>query len=310
MNFRDNGAVAAFRRGDLDQARTLTQAQLAAEPQAPALQHLMGLIQCRMGELDSGVEWLKRASEAEPDNVAYRVMLARALVDSGRAAEALQVASPPSGTSAAELALWHARAEAADAIEDWHSSAEAWSKLYAAGVADWRVAGNYANALAALGRWNEAVRAFNRALELNPEEIPLRRSLATALMRTGRYDESADELKRWVDASPENPANRIAFARLLADLGRNEEATSQLDEAARLTTGESASTESGASLFRLASGSRGGGVDLPTLKELASLLERTNRMDALRELLDEAEAVGIRREQIAYPSASSALRQG
>src|SRR5207237_9831374 len=113
MEVHDGDAIAAFQRGDLERARELAQEQLAAEPQAPALQHLMGLIQCRMGELESGVEWLRRASGAEPDNVPYRVLLVRRLVDSGLAAEALDIAQPPSGMSPAELALWHVRAEAA-----------------------------------------------------------------------------------------------------------------------------------------------------------------------------------------------------
>ena len=74
----------------------------------------MGLIECRSGKLAEGIGWLRRASDAEPDNVGYRVMLARALVDSGKADEALHFANPQSATGPAELALWHARAEAAD----------------------------------------------------------------------------------------------------------------------------------------------------------------------------------------------------
>ena len=86
--------------------------------------------------MDSGVEWLRKAAEAEPANVAYRVMFARALTDSGRPDEALAVADRPTGTSPAELALWHARAEAAQALLDHASAAEAWQILSGARAAD------------------------------------------------------------------------------------------------------------------------------------------------------------------------------
>jgi len=310
-NSRITEALAAFRRGDLVRARVLATAQLDAERGPPDVHHLLGLIDCREGRLETGVKHLRDALDSEPDNAAFRVMLARALVDSGRVQDALAVAAPQTGTSAAEIALWHVRAEAAQSIGRYEVAAEAWNVLCAARPDDWRAWANYGDSLARLGNWNEAARTFRRALQLNPGEVPLRRKLATALARAGRYDESADEFKRWVEASPDDAANRIAFARLLADLGRYGEALDQLDAAAQLTTGQDASIESGPSLLKIASGaSNSSGVNLPTLKELAFLLERTNRMDALRELLDEAERVGIRREQLAFPAASSALRQG
>src|SRR5881227_799485 len=104
MDVRSDDAIVALQRGDVVEARRLTEVQLAADPESARLQHLMGLIECRCGRVAEGVEWLRRASKAEPDNVAFRVMLARALIDGNRAAEALDVAQPPSGTSPAELA--------------------------------------------------------------------------------------------------------------------------------------------------------------------------------------------------------------
>src|SRR4051794_5057288 len=314
MNFRENDAVAAFRQGDLERARSLTQEQLTAEPDAPQLQHLMGLILCRTGELERGIEWLRRATEAEPENIAYRVMLTRALADSGRAREALNIARAPTGTSPAELALWHARAEAATAAEAWEDSAEAWARLCAVS-GDWRAWSNYGHALTALGRWAQASVAFKRALELNPGEVSLRRSLATVLARAGKYEESADELARWVDAVPENAEARLAFARLLADLGRHEEAMAQLHHAAELTTGAPAFLDSAEALIRIARPQNGVAVaenefDLGILRELALLLERMSRLNLLSDLLNEAESHGIRREHMGYPAAAAALRGG
>src|SRR6476659_493824 len=86
-------AVAAFQRGDLDSARSLAQAAEKSAP-SPQLNHLLGLIECRAGNLDEGISRLRKASSADPANVGFKVMLARALIDRGLYSEALAVAQP------------------------------------------------------------------------------------------------------------------------------------------------------------------------------------------------------------------------
>ncbi len=303
-------AIAAFQSGDLDRARALAEQQLGREPSAQLL-HLMGLIECRRGRLGSGVEWLWRARDSDPENIAFRVMLARALADSGRHQEALEVAEPPAGYTPPELALWHVRAEAADAVEAWEESAVAWRRLTAARPDDWRAWTNYGSASAALARWSDASAAFGRALELNPSDLSLMRNLAMALSRAGQFQESADVLGRWVEASPDDVTNRIMFARLLADLGRDDEAQAQLDAAARLA-GQAAFDESSDVLIAIASSSadarQRGELDVSLARGLAQLLERSSRMDALAAFLDALEARGIDRDQMGYAAAAAALR--
>jgi len=300
-------AIAAFQQGALDRARVLAERQVEVAPTPDAF-HLVGLIECRSGRLDRGIDWLRRALDESPDNLSFRVMLARALVDSGRPAEALEVAVPVEGASPAELALSHVRAEAADAAQSWDASAQAWGRLCAARPDDWLGWSNYANALGELGHWADAATAYRRAVDLNPGELPLRRALAAALGRCGRYWESADELARWVEDSPDDIGVRVMFARLLSDLGRNEELEAQLDKAAQLA-GLPAFNESSEVLTAIA-GASTDRVDAAILNELALLLERTNRLEALAGLLDAAEAQGIERERLGYAAAAVALRLG
>ena len=90
----------------------------------------------------------------------------------------------------------------------------------------------------------------------------------------------------------------------------------ELDKAARLAVGEDASGDDGAALIRIALPDRKdpssppSTAEMQSLRELALLLERTNRMDALRVLLDDAEGLGIVRERLGYPAAAIALRDG
>ena len=315
-NSRIAEALAAFRRGDLGRARSLARAQLDDQQGPPDVHHLLGLIECREGRMESGVRHLSEALDAEPDNAAFRVMLARALADSGRSQEALDVAVAPAGTSPAEIALWHVRAEAAQATSRHGAAAEAWKILCAVRPDDWRAWANYGDALAGLERWEEAANALRRAWTLNPNELPIQQNFAGALTKAGFYAEAADQLRQMLDAGPDDAGIRLTLARLLADLGRHEESMAELDKAARLAVGEGASGDETIPLIQIALPGRKepsqpvSTAEMRALRELALLLERTNRMDALKTLLDDAEGLGIAREQLGYPAAAIALRDG
>lgn len=308
-------ALDAFNSGDLDAARAAAERGLALGGDA-RLQHLLGLIECRSGNPGGGVEWLRKASDAEPDNIGFRVMLARALIDSGRPGEALEAAPPPSGTSPAELALLHARAEAADAAKAYEASAEAWGRFSSTRSVDWRAWANYGDALARLERWPEAVAALRRAVALNPGDRELNDNFVSALTLGGFQEEAADELVRLLDAGPDKVATRLTLARLLADLAREEDAMRQLDRAARLSLGEPAFAHGDAGLIRIATGLHVRSVkdlsdeELRGVRDLALLLERSNRLEGLKRLLSDAAELGIPESELAYPAAAIAQRDG
>jgi hypothetical protein len=119
-----------------------------------------------------------------------------------------------------------------------------------------------------------------------------------------------------LDSGPDDTGIRLTLARLLADLGRHEESMAELDKAARLAVGEGVSGDDSVALIRIALPDRKdpsqpvSTAEMRGLRELALLLERTNRMDALRTLLVDAEGLGIVREQLGYPAAAIALRDG
>jgi tetratricopeptide (TPR) repeat protein len=310
-----NAALDAFNAGEFDRARELAERGLSAGDDA-RLQHLLGLVECRSGNLRRGVERLRRASDLEPGNVGFRVMLARALIDSGSPAAALDVARPPAGMTPPELALWHARAEAADAAEAHQESADAWGRLSSARPDDWRALANYGDALARLGRWPEAVDALRRATSLNQSDRKLKANLVSALTQGGFYEEAAAELARLLDAGSDNVSTRLALARLLADLAREEDAMRQLDKAALASLGDAAFARADNGLIRIAIGPReriAGSLseeEVRGVRDLALLLERSNRLDALRDLLDDAAKLAIPEADLAFPAAAIAQRDG
>jgi tetratricopeptide (TPR) repeat protein len=182
-----NAAIADFERGDLASARSLAEAELAKSDRSPLLHHLIGLIDCRMGRFDTGIEWLKRAIDCDPTNLAYRIILVRALIDDGRAAEALDAAIPPAGTSAAEIELWQARAEAAFYAGHRATESEAWRAVCDARSQDPMAWTNLGRSLLSQYRFTEAEVAYRKALAIAPV-LMVRHELGLGLERSNQLE--------------------------------------------------------------------------------------------------------------------------
>lgn len=303
--------VAAFQQGDLVRARQLAEKQLGKAEQPPLLQHVMGLIECRAGRMEAGADWLRRASDAEPGNIGFRVMLVRALIDSDRAAEALALAPPPPGSTPAELALWLARAEAADKAGDAEASLQAWLTVASAHRSDWRAWSNAAHAAARLERWADAATALARATALNPNDAAIANALGTALSNMGRFQEALAIFKRLAALDPANLQVRLTCARLLRDMGQYRDAMVEIEEGSRLAleqalanAGQGATGKAGRDAIRISPD------HVAEVRELGMFLDRSSQHDGLRRLLAAAERAGIAPEALGYLQASVALREG
>ena len=313
-------AVEAFQRGDLVSARSIADSE-AVTGASPQWSHLLGLIDCREGQLESGIERLRRAFEAEPGNLAFRVMLARALTDAGRAEEALAVAHAPSGTSPGDLAVWHARAEAAGAAGEIQTAAEAWQALAEATPRDWRAWVNLGNALLNLERWDEASESFLKAGELNPADLTLRRSAGSAFVNAGRLEQALAQFDAIAAVDPNDSANRVARATTLASLQRHAEAIAEFKEARKIG-GETVATEVGLgrrymALLRFDEATEAfrrayalDPTDRSIVHQLGVALERTNRLEELVQVLEESRARGIDEHRLPFLWAVLARRGG
>ena len=279
-------AVEAFRSGDLNRARLLAEAEASVSP-SPRIHHLLGLILCRLADPASGVEQLTRAAEGEPENISFKIMLVRALVDAGRAADALKMPEPPPIRSEATLELWKARAEAADAAEDQDAAIVAWTKVAAAARRDWRAWANLARAFTSQSRWPEAIEAFGNAIQINPSEPSLRWSLGAALASANRMEEGlamVDDFERLVGRTTDSA---LARGRLALGLLRLEEAEQAYRDAVTMAPRNS-----------------------DAVRELGLLLERLNRLDEMVELLERAKAAGVAKEKLSHLYVMQSLREG
>lgn len=313
-------AVEAFQRGELDRALAIAEAEVGSVD-SPQWHHLLGLIHCRLGDPAQGVEHLRSAAEAEPANAAFQLMLVRALVDAGRAAEVLAMPEPPPIASAAGLALWQARAEAADFAGNLDAAAGAWSRVTAAAPGDWRGWVNLGKALAAQRRWDEAGDALAKAAQLNPADPSIRRNAGSAFVEANRVQEALEQFRALVAADPGNADNRVLLAQALASLQQHEQAVAEF-EAARRLGGETVATELGLGRRYLAelrhaeaeaAFRRAYALDpanRTVVHHLGLVLERSNQLDALSNLLNQAKDAGIGKDRLSYLWAVRARREG
>lgn len=307
-------ALTAFQSGALDHAQKLAEGIVAADRDNASANHLLGLIQCRSGRFDDGITALSRATEIEPANLAFRVMLVRALVDSSRGGEALAIAVKPEGKDSANPVLWHARAEAADCAKDYAAGSEAWLRVAALNPSDWRAWNNAGNALAGLEQWSEAADSLRRAARLNPGELPIRRNLVSTLSRSKQLVEAKAEAEALLAGDSGDTVARMLLAKILSEMGFQHQSLDHYDEGVRQAL-DRAGDNPGPGLLEL--GRRPGAdegnaadFDIAILVSLAYLLERTSRIDELRALLGAADRAGIDGHEFASAAAAIALRDG
>ena len=204
-------AVDAFRRGDLDTALN-SAAQAVAAGSQPEPRHLLGLVWCRLGQPGRGIEPLRAAASARPDDPNYQLILARALIDCGRSDEVLAMPEP----AADARAMWLARAEAADRSARPDCAIAAWRAIVAADAADLRARLALARTLAQCDRFDESVPAYEAVLAADPANSVAFAELAMLFERSSRIDRlealvSAAERSGMADEALAFPRAQLAF---------------------------------------------------------------------------------------------------
>lgn len=248
-------------------------------------------------------------------------MLARALVDSGRAEEALSLSSFSNCSTPAEFALLQVAAEAADRLGRPACSAPIYRRLAEARPSDWRLWNALGNALAASKDWQLAIEALIEANKLNPNHPLLLRNLASAYHACGRLDESTRTLESLLANHPKLVEARVALATLSKDAGRPQEACrhfgiaweqdprrSEIAIAYARSLVDLSLFEDAESVYRHLLTANP--ADVVAVHELGLILERTSRIAELGALLQQARSAGVAGEHLGYLAAALAFRSG
>jgi tetratricopeptide (TPR) repeat protein len=314
------GAAAAsvagrLRRGDLAGARVEGEAALAAEPDAAVLLQLVGVACCRAGDMAAGAGFLGRAFALQPDLPRLLPDLANARAMLGDVEGALAL-SAPDGDPELQRLRGFLLQQAGDAA----GAAEAYGKVVAANPGDWEIWNNLGNARREIGDLEGAADALGRAVRLQPRIAAAWLNYATTLSTLGK-PEALAACREAARLAPADAAAALMLGQLLREAGEEQEALREIDRAARLAPGEAAVRVELARLrwsLRDEPGAEAAYRDAIRLRpddalawlELGILFERSNRLDALPALLEDAAGAGVPAAELGYLRALVLRREG
>jgi tetratricopeptide (TPR) repeat protein len=290
------------RSGDAAAARREGQAALAADPSNPDLLHFLGRLSCRNGALAEGESYLRRAVEIAPEADDARADLVMALAALGRGEEALKLCADASGGD-----LSRVQAQVLQSMGRNEEAAAAYERVVAAAPDDWEIWNNLASVRWAAGDSEGALAALRRAAALRPDLAPVQANLGSVLAAAGELEEALGAYERALALAPGEPRLVLTTAKLLRELGRSEGALQFLsgapgDPEVEIERGRNLSAlrrlDEAERAYRSALRGRRGFVE--AFLELGIALERSGRVEALRPLLDQADAEGLVPESLAY----------
>jgi tetratricopeptide (TPR) repeat protein len=262
---------ALHQQGRLAEARDCYDAVLAGDPRHAEALHLAGVISFQTGQLEPGVELVRRAIAVNPDAPGPYANLGQALIGLGRYAEAaealgravtlqpgaaraqasLGIALLQLGDTAAALGRFEAALALQPAFVEAHNSRglalhrlsrmdeaiASFDQAILLRPADPSAYVNAANALGDERRPDEALDRLNAALGLRPDTVEALTSRAIILNQLGRPEDALGDLARVAALRPDIAAARYNLGAQLKDLRRLDEALVELDAAIALQPG-------------------------------------------------------------------------
>ena len=298
------GALSAAQAGDLERACELAAVGLRSGGDAGALNAMLGVLRCRLGDTKQGVVHLRAAIELQPDDLTIATNLTAALVEQGEHEAAMAVATQARAEADGTLRLARFRAFAAQSAGDFAQAVEAYEHVVARAPADWEAWNNLGNARSGAGDQQGSVAALSRAVELNPRARPVRLNFATALGRAGDAGQAEQQLRQMAADFPDDASALRELHTLFKAQLREEDALGAIEAAVErepanvellLATASQRlmmlHTDAAEQAYRQVL-DRDPGNSLANLG-LAVVYDLSNRADALALLVDQAAARGI-----------------
>jgi tetratricopeptide (TPR) repeat protein len=193
-------AFALHQQGRLAEALQAYDAVLAREPGHAEALHLSGVIGFQTGQVEMGLERVRRAIAADPGAAAPYANLGQALNGIGRHAEA----------------------------------AEALTRAVALEPRMTRAHAQLGMALLELGQGPAALEHLDRALGLQPDMLDALNARAFLLRQSGRLEDALADLVRVAQRAPNIAGARYNLGLLLKDLRRYDQALAEFDAAVAL----------------------------------------------------------------------------
>jgi tetratricopeptide (TPR) repeat protein len=306
--------LALHRQGDLAGARRVLEASYRKNPRHPGVCQLLGVVHCQAGDLEHGVDLLRRALVLDGRNSATRLNLGKALVALERFDEALSVCA---GGTGAELA--HLQGDIQKMLRRLDQAAASYERAVVLRPEFFEAWNNLGNTRRDRGDLDGAIAALSRAARLRPEMSIAHLNLGRALSDARRLEEAASALREAARLAPADAVAQFELGATLAAMGNFGASLEPLRQASRLKADARALTHLGISLSALgrqreAEIAYSRAVSLRPKDPLAYLffgifLEESNRPRDIAILIEAAEAAGIARSELAILDAMILKRE-
>jgi tetratricopeptide (TPR) repeat protein len=297
-------ALESAAAGRIAEACASAEKGLTEGGEPASLHAMLGMLRCRSGDMDRGIDHLRAAHRAKPADPVIAGNLASALAELGKYKEGLDVAGADLARSDRTLKLLKLRGFLAQSSDEFAAAIDAYERVVAAAPGDWESWNNLGNSRNAVGDLEGSVEALKRAADLNPTSAPIRINLAMALGAASSFDEAEVQLRQMGEDFPYDAKPLRELHGFLKQQARDEEALAAIEEAVarepadlelRLALAShrlsllqhSAAEEAYSEVVR-----RDSGNSLANLG-LAVVLELTNRSEDLSALVNDAAARGV-----------------
>ncbi|HEY1686752.1 MAG TPA: tetratricopeptide repeat protein [Tepidisphaeraceae bacterium] len=227
-------ATDHYRAGRLPQARDAYAGVLAQETNHPIALFFLSVISQQTGQLDSAVDFLRRAVSTKPDFAQAQCNLGALLASLGRSEEAIAplqaaVQYQPDNVDAlfnlaAALADCHRYEQAIEIFQRTIQLSENFPQAHY----------ELGNALIDTNRAEEAIRSYERAIHFDPNFADAWCNLASALCERGDYVRAAAAGQRAIALAPQNAVAHSNLADALRNLGQYKQALAACEQAIRI----------------------------------------------------------------------------
>jgi tetratricopeptide (TPR) repeat protein len=190
--------------GRLTEAQGLCRQVLAARPDTPEAEHLLGVLLHQTGQVGEAIEHVRRSVKLAPQVALYHANLGEMLRLAGRPKIAAEEARRALAIDPAMAAAWSNLGVALFELKDFEGSAAAHRKAIEAKPDFVQAHSNLGNSLHSLKRFEEAVAHYRRAIALDPNFADGWANLGTTLHHSGAFEEAIYALRRAIALAPDH----------------------------------------------------------------------------------------------------------
>jgi tetratricopeptide (TPR) repeat protein len=168
------------------------------------------------GNIDTSLEQLQAAVEANPNDPRALSDLGQLLVRTGRAREAVAYLDKAVSLKPDSWAYQFNRARAYAQLQEWGQAVEGYRAAARLFPDDYATQYNLAKALQASGDIDAALAAYEKAIELAPGQSDFQLSYGLALETAKRPKDAAAAYRRYLELEPDSPQTEKVKAHLAA----------------------------------------------------------------------------------------------